>query len=55
MDELDTDKIIIPILFNAMLFRNIIANKLNKNQIDFLYNNSSIDSEVYFNMSQTMI
>lgn len=33
MDELDIDKIIVPILFNAMLFRNIIIGKLNKNQL----------------------
>ena len=25
-------------------------NKLNKNQIDFLYENSSIDSDIYFNL-----
>jgi hypothetical protein len=30
-------------------------NQLNKDQIDFLYENSSIDSEVYFNLPEIMI
>ena len=30
-------------------------NKLNKNQINFLYENSAVDSEIYFNLPETMI
>ena len=56
-----TEKNLYPI--NSQLFTEKISNglskkmfnQLNKDQIDFLYNNSPIDSEVYFNLSEIMI
>ena len=56
-----TEKKLYPI--NNQLFTEKISNdlsikmfnQLNKDQIDFLYNNSPIDSEVYFNLSEIMI
>ena len=56
-----TEKKLYPI--NNKLFTEKISNslskqmfnKLNKDQIDFLYENSSIDSDIYFNLPETMI
>ena len=56
-----TEKKLYPI--NNQLFTEKISNdlstkmfnKLNKNQINFLYENSAVDSEIYFNLPETMI
>ena len=56
-----TEKNLYPInnqLFTEKISNNLsmqMFNKLNKDQIDFLYENSSIDSDIYFNLSETMI
>jgi hypothetical protein len=56
-----TEKSLYPInhqLFIEKISNNLsmkMFNQLNKDQIDFLYNNSPIDSEVYFNLSEIMI
>ena len=55
--NINTEKKLYPTINNLFIngISNILSkemfNKLNKNQINFLYNNSSIDSEIYFNLS----
>ena len=51
-----TEKKLYPInnkLFTEKISNNLstqMFNQLNKDQIDFLYENSSIDSDIYFNL-----